>query len=716
MNTPPIYLQRDLSLLEFNRRILQEADDPTVPLLERLVFLGIFSNNIDELYRTRLARQIERLRLFGKGKKNAKNLQRSRKVRGLLNELNGNINKFYADFDRYYAKIRTELEANKVFFLDETQLDERQGDFVRKFFHEKVRQTITPILLDKMNRTDFLREQSVYLVVRLEMEASDEAVLKTADLQAQPELKKPIDLLIEVPTGQLSRFVVLPPGADKNDETNILFLDDVIRYYLPQLARQFGFEACAAWSFQLTRDEDVELDKDRKDYIKDIRRGIESRRFGDIVRLVHDRAMPEDLQHRIAKKLGVKKRFLTAGGRYQHLNDLVGIGDAVDRKDLCNPPFEIVPCRDFSDAACSEHDGRKGCGILDVVREKDVLLSYPYQSFQNLIDMLLQASVDPRVKSVKMTIYRAAKNSRVINALVNAARNGKDVTVYVELQASFDEEANIGWANLMDAEGIQTVYYAPGGLKVHSKLLLIRREEDHGRTVDYTAIGTGNPNEKTSRIYCDYHLLTSDPRLTSDVAKVFKLLESDKLKKPKFEAIVVSPFATRKTFMDLLDREIENVKRGVDAWAIIKLNNLADRTIVDKIYEASQAGVKIQCIIRGICVLVPGIKGLSENITAIRIVDRFLEHARVMVFANRGEPLFFMGSADWMGRNFDERVEVTTPVFDQELQQQLMQMLEIQLHDNVKAAAINDSDSIIKSKKKIRSQIAQYEMLREKNS
>lgn len=681
------YLHRDLSLLDFNERILREANDESVPLLERLVFLGIFSNNIGEFYRTRIARHTE---LLCKAKKKKKNRKKIDQLRDLLSQLNDKMSQLYVDFDSYYETIWTSLKNKKIILLDENKLSEEQSMFVKSFFREKVRQNITPILLDKLNRIDFLREQSSYLIVQLR--------------STQGECKQ-AEMLIEVPTGQLSRFVALPQTA--GGETPLIYLDDVIRFCLPDIIEIFGFDSFEAFSIQFARDEDVELNKDRKDYIEDIRRGIKSRRFGNVVRLVYDKNMPGDLQKKIARKFGIrKKRILTEGGRYHHLNDLVGICDVLNFPELRYSKLDVVPSRFLPENQA----------ILDSVRQRDVLLSYPYQSFQNIVEMLLQASVDPKVESIKMTIYRAAKNSRVINALINAARNGKDITVYVELQASFDEEANIDWAKILDAEGIRTVYYAPGGLKVHSKLLIIRRRENDGQMLDYTAIGTGNPNEKTSRIYCDHHLLTSDPRLTSDVDKVFKLLESDKLKKPKFEALVVSPFATRQTFMGLFDQEIANAKRGIDAWAVIKLNNLADKRIVDKMYEASQAGVKIRCVIRGICILLPGVEGLSENITAIRIVDRFLEHARVMVFANGGDPLFFMGSADWMGRNFDERVEVTTPIYETELQQELMQLLEIQLHDNVKAESINASDSIIPGKKKIRSQIAQYELLKEKNT
>lgn len=676
------YKNRDLSQLDFNKRILAEATDKSVPLLDRIVFLGIFSNNIDEFVRTRLARLEGELHHLDKKKS-----KKAAQSKQLLVEIGEQFKRISDEFCKIYDRLWKEMAGQKIVLVDETRLTKEQGEFVRRYFCEKVRQNITPILLEQLARTDYLREQSPQLIVELRGGKSD---------RTEPAL-------IEIPSARLPRFLVLPENA--RGETPLMFMDDVLRYCLDDLFRPVGYEPLGAWSIQFFRDENIEIDKDKKDYLADLRQSLGTRSRGEIIRLLYDVAMPPEVLARVAGAFGVrKKRFLKEAGKYLRLNDLMSIGDLLGRERLQAEPLPVVPC-----AALPEDRG-----ILDSVREQDILLSYPYQSFEKIVDLLLQSSIDPKVTAIKMTIYRAAKNSRVINALVNAARNGKQVTAYVELQASFDEEANIDWAKKMDDEGIRTVYYAPGGLKVHSKLLLVSRLEN-GEKVDYTAIGTGNPNEKTSRIYCDHHLLTVDRRLTSDVEKVFKLLESRKLREPKFRSLVVSPFSTRSTFMALLDREIKHAAQGREAWAIIKLNNLADREIVGKMYEASQAGVRIRCIIRGICIMVPGLDGLSENITAVRIVDRFLEHARIMVFANAGDPEYFMGSADWMGRNFDNRVEVTTPIYDKSIKELLDRILEIQLADNVKATPINGSTSSAPSKKKVRSQMEIHALLRKRN-
>ena len=688
MDRPPVYVHRDLSLLHFNERVLQEASDPTVPLFERLVFLGIFSNNLDEFYKSRIASHE-----FAELKENETKIdkEKNEEARRLRSEINCEMQRLYAEFNRLYGIVWEELNKENVFLINETQLTDEQGVIVRKYFHDTVRQSITPIMLDHLRRTDFLRDKSAYLI---------------AELRSSQDPLKLDYALIEIPTLDLPRFYVLP--KNEKGETNIMFLDDVIRYCLRDIFSIFGFDHFAAYSIKFNRNEDVVFDKDRKDYLDDIRKGLRSRSYGDIVRLVYDGQMPLVLLTRLAQIFRIqKKELLKEGGRYHHLKDLSSISRSVVPQEMTYQPMPVVR------AAALE----RGRSILDIVRERDVMLHYPYQSFQNLIDMLLQASVDRQVRSISMTIYRAAKNSRVVNALINAARNEKEVTVYIELQASFDEAANINWAEKMKEEGVRIVYYAPSGLKVHSKLLLIKRIEN-GKSIYYTAIGTGNPNEATSSIYGDHHLLTADHRLTKDVVQVFKLFESKKLKQPKFNALIVSPFATRNSFIDLLDREIYHANLGREAWAIIKLNNLVDKTIIDKMYEASKAGVKIQCIIRGMCVLIPGVEGLSENITAVRIVDRFLEHARVFVFANNGCPEFFMGSADWMKRNFDNRVEVTTPIFDKEIQSQMLDILEIQLSDNVKARPINGSQlpENATGDERIRSQYAIHELLQRKNT
>ena len=543
-------------------------------------------------------------------------------------------------------------------------------------------------MLEHFHRTDYLHDQSAYLV---------------AELRSTADPIKVDYALIEVPTLDVPRFLILPPNA--KGETFILFLDDVIRFCLRDVFAIFGFDTFTAYSIKFNRNEDVAIDKNEHHYLDDVRRGVASRRFGEIVRLVYDGTMPLALLTRIAEVFHIaRKEILIEGGRYHHLKDFASLPRGFLPREMLYPP--LPPVRN---AMLPRSES-----ILNTVRRHDVILHYPYQSFHYFIDMLLQASVDPDVRAVKMTIYRAARNSRVVNALINAARNEKEVTVYIELQASFDEEANIDWAEKMKGEGIRIVYYAPGGLKVHSKLLLIRREEA-GLPVDYAAIGTGNPNEASSKIYGDHHLLTTDRTLTGDVAKVFQLLESKKLVEPHFKALVVPPFATRDYFMEQIDREIHHARLDREAWMIVKLNNLVDRRIVEKMYEASQAGVRIHCIVRGMCVLVPGVDDLSENITAVRIVDRFLEHARVFVFANDGNAEFYMGSADWMGRNFDDRVEVTTPIYDKEIQAELMEILQIQLADNVKARPINGSPMPHAGGKKVRSQYAIHEYLKKKS-
>lgn len=682
MKRAPVYVHRDLSQLHFNERILQEAADPGVPLLERLIFLGIFHNNLDEFYRKRIAGH-ELFNRSGEGEKQGR--AKEKQAQRLASDINREMSRLYDEFNRIYADLWIDLGKEKVYLVDETRLTPEQGAAVRKYFHEQVRQNMTPIMFEHFKRTDFLRDKSAYLV---------------AELRSSKDPLKVDAALIEIPTLDLPRFFVLPKNT--RGESNLLFLDDVIRYCLNDIFSIFGFDTFAAYSIKFNRNEEVAIDKDKKDYLDDVRKGVQSRRYGEIVRLVYDDGMPLELLTRVARVFRIDhKDRLKEGGRYHHLKDLSTLPRTLLPPEMAYKPMTPVRCAALP----------RTTSILDTVRQRDVMLHYPYQSFQYFIDMLLQASVDKAVTTIKMTIYRAAKNSRVVNALINAARNGKDVTVYIELQASFDEEANIDWAEKMKAEGIRIVYYAPGGLKVHSKLLLIRREEN-GKKIDYTAIGTGNPNEASSRIYGDHHLLTAGPELTGDVNRVFKLLESKKLREPKFERLIVSPFSTRKTFMGLIGREIDHAVLGREAWMIVKLNNLVDRAIIDKMYEASQAGVRIQCIVRGMCVLVPGLEGLSDNITVLRIVDRFLEHARVLVFANDGNPEFFMGSADWMGRNFDNRVEVTTPIDDKLLQADLLEILKIQLSDNVKARPVNGSSMPVPiSKKRIRAQYAIHDFL-----
>jgi polyphosphate kinase len=435
---------------------------------------------------------------------------------------------------------------------------------------------------------------------------------------------------------------------------------------------------------------------------------LKQRSRGDTVRFIYDAKLPCNLLTALLKKFGIKKRdSLEKGGRYNNLRDLMNFPQNLGTKKMRYEPLQPLEVSEFS----------IGKSILDVIREKDILLHYPYQPFQYIIDLLREASIDPAVRAIKMTIYRAAKNSAVVNALINAARNGKEVIVFVEFQARFDEAANIEWAARMQEEGIRVLPSIPG-MKVHCKMILIRRKEN-GTNVYYTAIGTGNPNEITTRIYCDEHFLTADKTITADVNKVFHLLDDRKYQVPKFKQIIVSPFSTRKFFLDKINKEIKNAKRGKPAWIILKMNNLVDKKIVKRLYEASAAGVRIDLIVRGICTLVPGVPQHSENIRATRIVDRFLEHSRIFIFCNNNDPAYYIGSADCMERNLDYRFEVITPIRDTELKKDLWELLQRQLADNVKARIIsanhpNEKIHVTKGKNKINSQFEFYLYLKNK--
>jgi len=681
------YFNREISWLLFNERVLQEAQDETTPLLERLIFLGIFSNNQDEFFRVRVATLNRLIKLILQNPYE-KTEEDPRKT---LKEVFTKVNELQEIFYQTYEKIKNELNEKGIYIIDETQLDAEQGCFVKRFFREEVRQHLFPIMLDQFNNFTNLRDKSIYLAIELQ----------------NSEKKSNIDhALIEIPTYRIPRFLILPESTKKG--TYIILLDDVIRYNLSDIFSIFGYDKYEAYTIKFTRDAELDIDNDvSKSFIEKISESLKQRKRGVTVRFIYDQNIPADLLFKLTKKFGIKKKdTLKKGGKYHNFKDFMKFPLNIDYPDLKYEEIRSLYTRELT----------INTRILDTIKKKDIMLHYPYQTFQYVIDLLREASIDPAVRAIKMTIYRAAKDSRVINALINAARNGKFVTVYLELQARFDEEANIYWAGVMQEEGIKIVQNIPG-YKVHCKLILIRRKENN-ENVYYAAIGTGNPNEITAKVYADEHLLTANKKITSDVNKVFHLFEA-KYNQPDFDCLIVSPFKTRSFFKHLIDIEIRNVKNGKPAWIIIKLNNLVDNNIIDKLYEASQAGVKISMIVRGICVLKPGVKGLSENIEAISIIDRFLEHSRTFVFCNNNNPKYFIGSADWMQRNFDNRIEVTTPVFDKSIQADLWQMLQIQLNDNVKARIISATSTNNTYKKddnpvKIRSQIEFYNYLKNK--
>ena len=683
-----LYYNREISWLHFNERVLQEANDPTTPLLERLIFLGIYSNNQDEFYRVRVATLNRILKL----QENYIHDNSEQNPQKTLKDITHKISVLQNEFYKTYDKIKSELINENIFIINETQLTQEQGIFVKNYFREEVRQHLFPIMLDQFTNYTNLRDKSIYLAIVLKINKKN-----ISDNFA----------LIEIPTYRISRFLILP--EENNKEKYIILIDDVIRYCLSDIFSVFGYTGYEAYTIKFTRDAELDIDNDvSKSFLEKISDSIKQRKKGVTVRFVYDENIPVFLLNNLVRKFNIKKKdTLIKGGKYHNFKDFMDFPLHIGNKNL---KYEEQPKLYTTELSLNKR-------VLDSIKKEDIMLHYPYQTFQYTIDLLREASIDPAVRAIKMTIYRAAKDSRVINALINAARNGKDVTVYLELQARFDEEANIYWAGKLQDEGVKVIQNIPG-YKVHCKLILIRRKENN-QNIYYAAIGTGNLNEITAKIYADEHLWTANKKIVSDVNKVFHLFEA-KYNHPEFECLIVSPFRTRSFFMHLIDIEIRNAKKGKPAWIIIKLNNLVDNKIIDKLYEASKANVKIKVIVRGICVLIPNFQGMSENIEVFSIVDHYLEHSRIFVFCNNGNEKYFIGSSDWMQRNFDHRIEVTTPVYSKKIQSDLKKILEIQLNDNVKARCINGNipNSYKKddNSEKIRSQIEIYNFLKDKHN
>ncbi len=675
-------INREISWLHFNERVLQEAADPATPLISRMKFLGIYSNNLDEFYRVRVA-TVNRMISMEKNIFNDKYIN----PRKTLRDINRITKEQQKEFQRIYNSIIQELAHNNIYVINDNELTIEQGKFVDQYFRNYVRPRLFPIILNNLKATS-LRDHSLYLAV----------ILQVKEKSAEEKYA-----LVEVPVNTLSRFLILP---DEDYKKYIILLDDVIRHCLNDIFSVFGFNSYKAFAVKFTRDAELDIDNDvSKSFIELMTESLKQREVGPPVRFVYDRHMPQRLLNQLLAKLNINQSdTVSAGGRYHNFKDFVSF-----------PNFG-TPDMEFSPMPPLEHQGlRISKSILAGIKERDYLLHYPYQSFQYLIDLLREASLDPQVRAIKMTLYRVASHSNVVNALINAARNGKEVTVFLEVQARFDEEANIYWAEKMQEEGVKVIQSIPG-YKVHAKLLLIRRKEG-ARNVYYAAVGTGNFNETTAKVYTDVSIFTADKAIVADVNSVFHLFESI-YNTPRFSKLIVAPFHMRNMFIKLLNNEIRNAKAGVDAWMILKINNLTDLKIVKKLYEASNAGVKIKLIVRGICVLQPGVSGLSTNIEAVTIVGRFLEHSRIMVFANAGKELYYLSSADWMERNFDNRIEVACPIFDRDLQRELMTMLQIQLRDNTKARVITPtkSNKYVKGNPnlKINSQVETYKFLRDK--
>ncbi len=650
------YINREVAWLSFNERVLQEAADPTTPLLERVKFLAIYSNNRDEFYRVRVA-TVKRMIPLGR---------RAIPIIGanpndVLDTILKRVIEQQKNFEEIYQDLLKELQRKKIFIINEKELDEKQQIYVRNFFHQKVISNLFPILLDEAKPFPSLRDKSSYLFVRLKVK----------------DAKNYNYALIEVPTKTMSRFCVLP---DQGDKQFIILLDDVIRFCTDEIFSVLGMKALDAYNIKLTRDAELDIDNDLSHNIVDkISKGLKKRKKGLPVRLVFDDTLPDDMKNFLVKKINLtKKDAPIPGGRYHNFKDFINFPD-LGRKELLYKKVKPIEHKLLS----NYHSGS-----LEAIRKQDVLLAYPYHTFDHIIAILREASMSPSVEEIKITVYRLADSSKIANALINAVKNGKKVTVVVELQARFDEENNLYWANKLQEEGATIIYGVPN-LKVHSKLFLITATEK-GKPVEYAHIGTGNFNEKSARIYTDCTLLTSDKKTCKEVSKVFEFF-SDNFKTGHYKQLAVAPFNMRSTFVKNINKEIANAQAGKPAYIILKLNNLVDRSIINKLYKASQAGVKIKLIIRGICSLVCGVKGISENIVGVSIVDKYLEHMRIFVFANGGEEKYYISSADWMTRNLDHRCEVAVHIRDKHVQKILKNILQIQLSGNTKARILDQT-------------------------
>jgi polyphosphate kinase len=655
MDSEEVFINREISWLSFNERVLQEAQDPNVPLFERIRFIGIFSNNLDEFFRVRVA-AVRRMVDFGRDEENLLGPQTPKELHDQIQEI---VIRQQGKVQEVFAGILDELKKEDIYIVNEKQLTHSQGVLIRKYFQEKVLPNLVPIMLSKKASFPYLRDRSVYLSVKLS------STSKADDFAYS---------LIRIPSRSVSRFFVLPASGSKK---YIILLDDIIRYCFNDLFFYFDYDKYEAFTLKVTRDAEIDIDDDiSKSFIEKMEDGVKKRKTGRPVRVIYDREMPDDLLKFILKKMKIEdQENAVAGGRYHNHKDYM------DFPEIGKPHHYYPKLPPFRHKDLLIHTS-----ILKSLRRKDIMLHYPYQKFDHFIDLLREAAIDPLVDEIGITIYRVAPDSKVVNALLNAIRNGKKVTVVIELQARFDEENNIFWSGKLQEEGANLINGITG-LKIHCKLAWIKRQEDGGFR-NYAYIGTGNFHEGTARIYADDGLLTSDPRLADEVANVFEFFKHN-YKHFKYNHLVVSPFQMRKVFLKLIRNEMKNAKAGKEAWIILKMNSLIDPEMMLKLYEAAQAGVKLKLIIRGIFGMKTGITGLSENIEGISIVDKYLEHSRIFVFANNGDQRYFISSADWMTRNLNRRIEVAVPIYDTEIQRELMEMLLIQLKDNSKARILD---------------------------
>ncbi|WP_299782484.1 polyphosphate kinase 1 [uncultured Formosa sp.] len=670
-----IYINREISWLQFNARVLQEAEDKNVPLIERLRFLGIFSNNLDEFFKVRYA-TVKRIDEAGKAGKSELGGIKASELLEIITEI---VIEQQAESLKILNNIQNNLKKENIFIIDENQISPSQHLFIKQYFIQKVSPALVTIILSDLVKLPLLKDSAAYLAVNMHMSTDQNQFA-----------------LIEI-SKNMDRFVVLPREGDKD---YIIMLDDLLRYCLDDIFNIFDYKSISAHMIKITRDGELDFESDlSKSFIDKLSDSVKHRQVGEPVRFVYDKQIEKDTLDYLLKKMNIEPSdSIIPGGRYHNRRDYMGF-PSLGRTDLLYDKIEPLLVKGLSLEQ----------SIFPLIAKKDFLLYAPYHTFSYIVKFLREAALDPKVKTIKITIYRLAQISDIASSLINAAKNGKRVTVSIELQARFDEQANIAYAEQMELEGINLIFGVQG-LKVHSKMCVIEREENK-KIKRYGIVSTGNFNESTAKIYTDYTLFTADQKILKDINKVFSFFETNYLIY-RYKHIITSPHYTQKAFFKLIDAEIVNVKLGKPASIKLKMNSISSYKMVDKLYEASRAGVKIQMIVRGLCCLVPGIEGMSENIEVISIVDKFLEHTRLYVFGNGGNPKVYISSADWMTRNIENRVEVTCPIYDKDIKQELLDTFNICWSDNVKARILNleqTNEHKKNSKTKVRSQFATYE-------
>ncbi len=640
--TKRAYVERDLSWMFFNHRILQEAQKTDIPTLERLSFLGIYSNNLDEFFRVRVA-SLNRI-AASKDKALKRDVDQAQKTIKEINRLNTLYNK---EFEQAVSDVLNDLKQHHVRLLHETDLNEEQKAFIKLLYLDRLNGLTNPVWLSQVKE---INEDGIYLGV------------KRSQWEDGKDSPKVSYALVKVPDREQGRFVTLPP-SDGYD--NIMYLDDVIRFCLPLIFIGGGRCSFEAYSFKVTKDAEMEMDNDLDfGVLQKVAKGVKSRKSGEPIRVIYDGSMPKDLLKKVMNRLNIDQLdTIVSGGRYQNHKDLLAFPDC-GKRELKYPKWMPIVKPELETQE----------SILDTIRRKDRFVHVPYHSFNSFIRLLREAAINPEVKEIKATLYRLAKDSKVVKTLVCAARNGKKVTVVIELLARFDEESNIKWSKRMQEAGIRVIFGVEG-LKVHSKLVHIK-----ARGGDIACVGTGNFHEGNAKVYTDYLMMTARPSLVREVERVFDFIAKP-FKPVRFRELLVSPNEMKPKILRMLDTEIRNARDGKEAWLKMKINHVTDVDVIAKLYEASRAGVKIEMVLRGNCSIIPGLPGVSENIRAVGIIDRYLEHSRILIFANGGEPRYFLGSADWMPRNLTNRIEVLTPVYDQDLQRDLLRTVEYGLKD-----------------------------------